>query len=42
MTFISNGVAEEGLDEGGVSREFFQLLVGEGWMVAGVIVSVRG
>lgn len=29
VTFISpGGVAEEGLDEGGVSREFFQLLVG--------------
>ena len=28
VTFISNGVPEEGLDEGGVSREFFQLLVG--------------
>ena len=34
VTFISNGVPEEGLDEGGVSREFFQLLVGvrgRGW-----------
>ncbi|GAX80909.1 hypothetical protein CEUSTIGMA_g8344.t1 [Chlamydomonas eustigma] len=29
VTFISNGVPEEGLDEGGVSREFFQLLVAE-------------
>ncbi len=29
VTFIGpGGVAEEGLDEGGVSREFFQLLVG--------------
>ena len=28
VTFVSNGVPEEGLDEGGVSREFFQLLVG--------------
>eukprot|EP00798_Chlamydomonas_sp_ICE-L_P014653 gene14653-20687_t len=27
VTFIQDGVAEEGLDEGGVSREFFQLLV---------------
>lgn len=28
VTFIgAEGVAEEGLDEGGVSREFFQLLV---------------
>ena len=32
VTFISNGVSEEGLDEGGVSREFFQLLVRRGWM----------
>ena len=29
VTFISNGVAEEGVDEGGVSREFFQLLVAD-------------
>ena len=28
VTFIHNGVPEEGVDEGGVSREFFQLLVG--------------
>ena len=27
VTFISNGVPEEGIDEGGVSREYFQLLV---------------
>lgn len=27
VTFISNGVAEEGQDEGGLSKEFFQLLV---------------
>ncbi len=27
VTFIHNGVPEEGIDEGGVSREFFQLLV---------------
>ena len=27
VTFISNGVPEEGVDQGGVSREFFQLLV---------------
>jgi hypothetical protein len=27
VKFISNEVVEEGLDEGGVSREFFQLLV---------------
>ncbi len=25
----AGGVAEEGLDEGGVSREFFQLLISE-------------
>lgn len=31
VTFIgAEGVAEEGLDEGGVSREFFQLLVSQG------------
>jgi hypothetical protein len=30
VTFIgAGGVAEEGVDEGGVSREFFQLLVSE-------------
>ena len=27
VTFISNGVAEEGEDEGGLSKEFFQLVV---------------
>lgn len=27
VTFISAGVEEEGLDEGGVTKEFFQLLV---------------
>ncbi len=25
--FVSNGLHEEGVDQGGVSREFFQLLV---------------
>ena len=29
VTFFNNGVAEEGVDQGGVSREFFQLLVAE-------------
>jgi len=29
VTFTSNGVPEEGVDEGGVSREFFQLLVAD-------------
>ena len=27
VTFISGGVDEEGLDEGGVTKEFFQLLI---------------
>ena len=27
VTFISAGVDEEGLDEGGVTKEFFQLLI---------------
>lgn len=27
ITFISNGVPEEGEDQGGLSKEFFQLLV---------------
>jgi hypothetical protein len=30
VSFMSQGVAEEGVDQGGVSREFFQLLVGLG------------
>ncbi|GFR49164.1 hypothetical protein Agub_g11185, partial [Astrephomene gubernaculifera] len=29
VTFVSQGVPEEGVDQGGVSREFFQLLVSE-------------
>lgn len=29
VTFFSDGVAEEGVDQGGVSREWFQLLVAE-------------
>ena len=29
VTFISAGVEEEGLDEGGVTKEFFQLLIRE-------------
>ncbi|GIL61242.1 hypothetical protein Vafri_15644 [Volvox africanus] len=29
VSFVSQGVAEEGVDQGGVSREFFQLLVAE-------------
>ncbi|EFJ50193.1 hypothetical protein VOLCADRAFT_80336 [Volvox carteri f. nagariensis] len=29
VSFVSLGVAEEGVDQGGVSREFFQLLVAE-------------
>lgn len=27
VTFISGGMDEEGLDEGGVTKEFFQLLI---------------
>ena len=27
VTFISAGIDEEGLDEGGVTKEFFQLLI---------------
>ena len=27
VTFISGGLEEEGLDEGGVTKEFFQLLI---------------
>ncbi len=34
VSFISNGLHEEGVDQGGVSREFFQLLVG-GWVRVG-------
>lgn len=29
MTFVSGGVEEEGLDEGGVAKEFFQLVIQE-------------
>jgi len=29
VTFISGGLDEEGLDEGGVTKEFFQLLIRE-------------
>lgn len=29
VTFVSNGMDEEGQDQGGVSREWFQLLVAE-------------
>ena len=29
VTFFSGGVQEEGLDEGGVTKEFFQLLIRE-------------
>ena len=39
VTFISGGVDEEGLDEGGVTKEFFQLLIrqifNEVWHVNG-------
>lgn len=42
VTFISAGVDEEGLDEGGVTKEFFQLLIRQIFNEVTVIIWASG